>query len=171
MKCDRTLCGYLFVHGFLKLDLTRSVDLYMEVDEIGEYLNGILPRALVSRARQPCEVGYFFHLTDKEMYDFIHVAQLVSGRSIKGVLMKDYIKDVVKLLHRRGLFEWSDGHRSQVWRLKGEEVVLCQCQVLSQHVCPREGGNRDVFFAQGVTLEPPVYLCLLLFLPPLFSLL
>lgn len=91
---------------------------------------------------------------------------------IKGVLMKDYIKDVVKLLHRRGLFEWSDGHRSQVWRLKGEEVVLCQCQVLSQHVCPREGGNRDVFFfAQGVTLEPPVYLCLLLFLPPLFSLL
>lgn len=81
MKCDRTLCGYLFVHGFLKLDLTRSVDLYMEVDEIGEYLNGILPRALVSRARQPCEVGYFFHLTDKEMYDFVHVAQLVSGRS------------------------------------------------------------------------------------------
>lgn len=89
--------------------------------------------------------------------------------SIKGVLMKDYIKDVVKLLHQRGLFEWSDGHRSQVWRLRGEEVVLCQCQVLSQHVCPRDGGNnRDVFFAQRVTLEPPVYLRLLLFLPPSF---
>lgn len=88
---------------------------------------------------------------------------------IKGVLMKDYIKDVVKLLHQRGLFEWSDGHRSQVWRLRGEEVVLCQCQVLSQHVCPRDGGNnRDVFFAQRVTLEPPVYLRLLLFLPPSF---
>ena len=40
----------------------------------------------------------------------------------------------------------------------------------SQHVCPRDRGNRDVLFTCKRTLEPPVYLCLLLFLPPSLNL-
>ena len=53
----------------------------MEIDEISEYLDSILPTAVVSCTQHPCEVDYFFHVIEKETYDLLNVAQPVSGRS------------------------------------------------------------------------------------------
>lgn len=53
----------------------------MEIDEINEYLDSILPTAVVSCTQQLCKVDYFFRVIEKETYDLLNVAQLVSGRS------------------------------------------------------------------------------------------
>ena len=47
-----------------------------------------------------------------------------------GVLKKD------ELSRQRELFGWSDGNRSQIWRLRRKEVVICQCHILGQRICP-----------------------------------
>ena len=52
----------------------------MEIDEICEYLDSILPTAVVSCTQQPCKVDYFFCLIERETYDLVNVAQLVSSR-------------------------------------------------------------------------------------------
>lgn len=69
------------VHRFLKLHLTRSIDLYVEIYNISDYLNDIFPSAFVTCVQQPCEVGYFFHCTGKETYQVVNVSHLVSGGS------------------------------------------------------------------------------------------
>lgn len=58
------------------------------------------------------------------------------------------------------------GARFRGW---GEELMLYQYQVLTQHIGPRDRGNRDVVQTQRVTPEPPVYLCLLLSISPSFN--
>ena len=72
------------VHGVVKSQTQVSdnkIYFCMEIDEIREYVDSVLTTAVVSCAQQPCRVDYFFHLIEKETYDLVTVAQLVSGRS------------------------------------------------------------------------------------------